>query len=69
MAQTIALKGKNKNKRRRYSKQSKNTLKCHREYCIDLRSKGFFPLDEYMRRKGIPEKNDKPTPQSDAMIL
>ena len=70
-AQIAALKREkdNKNKRGRYSKQSKKTLKRRKKLRIDLASKGFLPVDEYMRRKGIPEKSNKPTLESSTITL
>ena len=70
-AQIAALKREkdNKNKRGRYSKQSKKTQKRRKKLRIDLASKGFLPVDEYMRRKGIPEKSNKPTLESSTITL
>jgi len=65
-AQVIASKEVNKNKRGSYSKWSRNTLKCHEQVHINLASKGFLPVDEYMRLKAnsISEKHIKLTPKS-----
>jgi hypothetical protein len=59
----------NKNKRRFYSKKSKTTLKRRKLLHIDMVSKGFLPLEEYIRRKGVPVKYNKPTPQLDKIDL
>jgi hypothetical protein len=61
-AQIAASKRENKKRRGVYSKKSSNTLKRRKHALIDLVSNGFLPLDEYIRRKGIPVKYNKPTP-------
>jgi hypothetical protein len=58
MAQVTALNKENKNKRGKYSKWSKKTLKRRMQGQIELASKGFLPIHEYMRLKGIRTKND-----------
>ena len=69
MAQKAALMRGNKNKRQFYSKKSKTTLKRRKLLHIDMVSKGFLPLEEYIRRKGVPVKYNKPTPQLDKIDL
>ena len=44
-----------------YSKQSKKTKQCQKQFCIKLASKGFPSLYDYMSLKGIPVKHDKHT--------
>jgi hypothetical protein len=68
MGQIAALKNEKKNKRGMYSKQSKRTLKRHKEAAIESALKGFLPLDQYMSLKGIP-KRDEPTPELDNAIV
>jgi len=63
-AHIVALKKENKKKQGQYSKQSYDTLKCHKQVQIELVSKGFLPLDEYMSLKKIPVKHNKLTPES-----
>ncbi|KAI0266629.1 hypothetical protein BGY98DRAFT_939031 [Russula aff. rugulosa BPL654] len=67
-AQVIALKEEKKNKRGKYTKRSKRTLKRREKACEEMKSKGFFPLDEFMRRKGLPVKQDKRTPELNKII-
>jgi hypothetical protein len=52
MTQIPALKSESKNKRGTYSKRSKETLKHRVQVHINLASKGFLPVDEYIRIKG-----------------
>jgi hypothetical protein len=60
---------RNKKKRGVYSKKSKNTLKRRKLLQIDMVSKGFLPMEEYIRRKGVPVKYNTPTPQLDKIVL
>jgi len=62
-AHIVALKKENK-KQGQYSKRSYDTLKHHKQVQIELVSKGFLPLDEYMSLKKIPVKHNKLTPES-----
>ncbi len=64
-AQIIALKKSNKNKQGVYSKRSTDTMKWHKQVHLKLVSKGFLPVDEYIKLKKIPVKGDKLTPESD----
>ena len=61
MGQVAALKMENKRKRGMYSKRSKKTLKCHKQVQVDLASKGFLPVDEYIRLKGKQENHNELT--------
>ncbi len=71
-AQHTVLKKANKNKGRRYSKQSEKTLKRCMQVCIKLASKGFLPVDEYIRLKDNMKKHNGTgaalTPESDNVI-
>jgi hypothetical protein len=58
-------KKENRNRQRGYTKQSKDTLRHCRQVCIKLASKGFLPVDKYMRLKRVPTERDKPTPEAD----
>jgi hypothetical protein len=69
MAQKAALMRGNKNKQWFYSKKSKTTLKCCKLLHIDMVSKGFLPLEEYISCKGFPVKYNKPTPQLDKINI
>ena len=72
MAQHTALKNENKNKGRKYSKRSKKTLQRRMQVRIKLASKGFLPVDEYIRLKGNVKKHNGTgaalTPESDNVI-
>jgi hypothetical protein len=57
------LKKEKENKWGVYSKKSKKTQKCHKQLHIDLASKGFLPVDQYMSLKGLSVKCDKLTPE------
>jgi len=54
--QVAALQKENKKKKGRYSKQSKKTLQHRAQACDDSISKGFHPLDEYIRIKAKKKK-------------
>jgi hypothetical protein len=69
MAQKAALMRGNKNKWWFYSKKSETTLKCCKLLHIDMVSKGFLPLEEYISRKGVLVKYNKPTPQLDKINI
>ncbi|KAF8496191.1 hypothetical protein F5888DRAFT_1804333 [Russula emetica] len=62
-------KEENKKKRGVYSKQSSNTLKCRKLDLINMTSKGFYPLEEYVTRMGVPVKYNKPIPKVDKISL
>jgi hypothetical protein len=49
----VAPKTENKNKKGKYSKRSKRTLKRHRQVRIDLAAKGFPSVDEYFKPKNV----------------
>jgi hypothetical protein len=55
------LKNKNKNKRGTYSKHSKRTLRHHKQFRTKLASKGFLPVDEYIRLKAKQGNQNKLT--------
>jgi hypothetical protein len=40
-------------------------MRRRRQVRLNLAAKGFLPVDEYMRLKGVPVKSDKLTPESD----
>ena len=61
-----ALTRGNTKKRGRYSKCSKKTLKRRKQAHVDLASKGFLPVDEYIRR--IQEKRNRLTSELDTSI-
>jgi hypothetical protein len=63
-AQIIALKKENKNRRGKYSKNSKKTLKRRRQFREELDSKGFFSLDKYMA-----QKQSERAPEPDKVIV
>jgi len=58
-AQITALKNININKRGTYSKQSKRTLRCCKQLHTKLASKGFLPVDKYIRLKAKQENQNK----------
>jgi hypothetical protein len=60
-AQITALKNKNKNKRGTYSKHSKRTLRHRKQFRTKLASKGFLPVDEYIRLKAKQGNQNKLT--------
>ncbi|KAF8499581.1 hypothetical protein F5888DRAFT_1802076 [Russula emetica] len=62
-------KEENKKKRGVYSKQSSNTLKRRKLDLINMTSKGFYPLEEYVTRMGVPVKYNKPIPKVDKISL
>jgi hypothetical protein len=65
-AQRAALKKEVKNKKTIYSKRSKRTLKRRIEFRNKLASKGFLPVDEYIRLKRKTEEgNNTDTPEGD----
>jgi len=68
-AQIAALKNEDKKKQGRYSKKSEKTLKRRKQVRIDLASKGFPSLDQYNKLKGIQEKQDKLTSNSDEIVV
>jgi len=59
----------NQKKRERYLKQSKKTLKHCKQVCIDLASKGFLPMDKYIRLKGKQEKQKDLTLEMDIIVI
>jgi hypothetical protein len=66
-AQIAALKTINKNKRGPYSKKSRNTIQRRKQAQIQLASKGFLPLYEYMRLKSdTKKKTDAATSTSES---
>jgi len=64
-AQIAALKG-TKNKQGVYLKRSKQTQQHCMQVHVELSIKGFLPVDEFMRQKGIPTKQNVLTPHKDA---
>jgi hypothetical protein len=64
-AQIVALKKENRKKREIYTKKSKNTLRHCKNDCIKLASKGFLPVNKFMRIKGVSVKGNKLTMESD----
>jgi hypothetical protein len=69
-AQVTALKKENKKKRGMYSKQSKKTLKRRMQDRIELASKGFHPVDEYIKIMARKHNNANaaPTPEFDDVV-
>ncbi len=65
MAQITTLKMENRKRQKVYSKWSKDTLKWCKQVRIELASKGFLPVDQYMKLKGVPIEIKKLTPESD----
>jgi hypothetical protein len=70
MAQVTAMMKENKNKRGKYSKQSKKTMKRRMQVRIDLASKGFLPVDEFIKLKGNAKQcgTNAPTSEPDNII-
>lgn len=64
-AQVAILKTINKNKRGKYSKRSKKTLRHQNEVCIRMASKGFLPLDKFLSFKGNYKKQNELTLELD----
>ena len=68
-AQIIALKEEKRNKRGVYSKRSKKTLKRHKQVHINMMSKGFLPVDEFIKLKGCLVNQNKLTTEQDKIII
>src|SRR6267154_2731559 len=68
--QIAVLESKDKNKRGKYSKKSKKTLKHHQQVRSKLMSEGFLPLDLSIKLKLNPEKQKELTgpPELDKVI-
>ena len=62
--QAAALKREATKRQGKYLKRSKQTLQCHNQVWVKLSMKGFLPVDEFMRQKKIPIKQNKLTPNS-----
>ncbi len=57
------MKKEDKKTRGKYTKRSKQTHQRHRQVRIDLASKGFLPLHDFMKLNKIKEKNNKLAPE------
>jgi len=68
-AQIAALTRENRNKKGFYSKRSADTQRRCKKLRVKLVLDGFLPVDEYMRRKGVPVKHNAPTPELDKINL
>jgi hypothetical protein len=68
-AQIAALKKETKKRRGSYLKNSKKTLKRKEKYHTEMASKGFLPLHEFMRLKGLAQEQVKHAPEPDKTVV